>query len=385
LKEIRICEVIPQVPTAYCNVDHDGEPSASLINLNQAELMIHVYEVYEDAGEDLACPRCPDPRIEIAATQLSASGPDENNSSLDDISSLTDLQDAKVSQNRTLCSAAATNEFFLNPSSSPNSSPCSTKPPDKYPDKTREFPVYEFEQRSESNSTSDEIETLQYTRLPASKFEGLWEALILEPTNLAENTLYQIQSGFEMSFLNINPVVAPPPRITLFHGPPGTGKSTLCRAIAQKLAIRIGEGKLCWYSELNSNAIMSKYFGESPKALLRTFRTLRKVARSSHLLVVTVDEIESLALNRSGSESDGKTVQGDPGDALRAVNSLLTQLDMLRMNHANVFILATSNLVNQIDIAFMDRVDLVVPIEIPRCKGMVQTWGKFRLVHAHHN
>ena len=56
---------------------------------------------------------------------------------------------------------------------------------------------------------------------------------------------------------------------------------------------------------------------------------------------------------------------GEPSDAIRAVNAVLTNLDAIR-NNPNVMILTTSNLTNALDGAFMDRADIQVRRFSPR-------------------
>lgn len=59
-----------------------------------------------------------------------------------------------------------------------------------------------------------------------------------------------------------------------------------------------------------------------------------------------------------------KDSKNEPSDGLRVVNALLTQIDLLK-NHGNVLVLATSNLKNSIDDAFLDRADVTYFVDLP--------------------
>ncbi|KAL8961502.1 MAG: hypothetical protein Q9193_001950 [Seirophora villosa] len=69
-------------------------------------------------------------------------------------------------------------------------------------------------------------------------------------------------------------------------------------------------------------------------------------------LCVMVDEIESLAGRRQHSTSGN-----EPKDSMRAVNALLVALDRLG-RHPNVIVFCTSNLIDAIDSAILDRIDV---------------------------
>ncbi|GIQ86339.1 hypothetical protein KIPB_008178, partial [Kipferlia bialata] len=58
------------------------------------------------------------------------------------------------------------------------------------------------------------------------------------------------------------------------------------------------------------------------------------------------------------------TSGSEPSDAIRVVNAVLTQLDMLR-SLPNVLTLTTSNITRAVDPAFVDRADLVMTLTYP--------------------
>ena len=77
------------------------------------------------------------------------------------------------------------------------------------------------------------------------------------------------------------------------HGPPGTGKTSLCKALAQKLAIRFGhrfpQGLLI---EVNAHSLFSKWFSESGKLVAKLFAKITEMVEDPECLVfVLIDEV----------------------------------------------------------------------------------------------
>uniref|UniRef100_A0A7E4VST0 AAA domain-containing protein n=1 Tax=Panagrellus redivivus TaxID=6233 RepID=A0A7E4VST0_PANRE len=189
--------------------------------------------------------------------------------------------------------------------------------------------------------------------LPCKAFDDLWENLIFDD-NIKNELLSFVYALLKLSDRGANSNILSVNRMVLLHGPPGTGKTSLCKALAQRLAIRLSNRyKRSIFIEVNSHSLFSKWFAESGKLILKLFEQIEECANDPHQLVfVLIDEVESLTLGRTSSFKGN-----DPSDALRSVNAVLTQMDKIR-RFRNVLLLTTSNITDALDEAFVDRADV---------------------------
>jgi SpoVK/Ycf46/Vps4 family AAA+-type ATPase len=125
----------------------------------------------------------------------------------------------------------------------------------------------------------------------------------------------------------------------------GTGKTTICKGLAQKTFIRnadrFSSGMLL---EVNSHSLFSKWFSESGKLVMKLFSHISEIAEDEQcMVVVLIDEVESITASRGSAARSN-----EPGDAVRVVNAVLTSLDALK-RRPNVLVLCTSNLIASVD------------------------------------
>uniref|UniRef100_A0AAR2IR83 Pachytene checkpoint protein 2 homolog n=1 Tax=Pygocentrus nattereri TaxID=42514 RepID=A0AAR2IR83_PYGNA len=199
----------------------------------------------------------------------------------------------------------------------------------------------------------EELSAANHWLLPAAELHGIWESLIYEEA-IKTHLLDYVSTAIFFSDKNVDSNLVTWNRVVLLYGPPGTGKTSLCKALAQKLSIRMsGRYSYGQFVEINSHSLFSKWFSESGKLVTKMFQKIQELIDDKEALVfVLIDEVESLTAARNASQAGT-----EPSDAIRVVNSVLTQLDQIK-RYPNVVILTTSNVTEKIDLAFVDRADI---------------------------
>ncbi|KAI2503658.1 homologous recombination [Fragilaria crotonensis] len=216
-----------------------------------------------------------------------------------------------------------------------------------------------FEELAPTHDGDEFVPACENLTLPHRTLDGSWESLIFNST-MKMSLLHYAQSALLFSDMGVSNHVVNWNRLILLHGPPGTGKTSLCRALAHKLAIRLSHRfDTAQLLDIQSHSLFSKWFSTSGKLINRLFDLVKEMVQDNPktLVCVLLDEVESLAATRS-------ELGGDPADSMRAVNALLTCLNRLKA-FPNVLILATTNMTAKVDVAFCDRADLMLFVGNP--------------------
>lgn len=130
----------------------------------------------------------------------------------------------------------------------------------------------------------------------------------------------------------------------LFVGPPGTGKTSVARALSERLSIPFVEVKL--------SMITDQYLGETAKNIDRLFLLAKKL----NPCILFIDELDFVAKARTSDENAA---------IKRAVNTLLKAIDEISLVEHGVLLIAATNHPRMLDSAAWRRFDEIVHFPLP--------------------
>lgn len=195
--------------------------------------------------------------------------------------------------------------------------------------------------------------------LPDPAFQKAWDSIILPDgdkqrlARQAASTLIYRAAGVPFEDLPLH-------GITLLVGPPGTGKTTLARGLADRVAAAAQSLGSFVFIEVDPHSLMSSAHGRSQRAVEQLFSESIAITASAGPTVVLLDEVETLAADR------GKlSLETNPIDVHRAVDAVLTSVDRLGTEYPSLLFIATSNVPDVVDQAFTSRADYIYAFPLP--------------------
>lgn len=213
----------------------------------------------------------------------------------------------------------------------------------------------EFSSSSEGDDLPKGIQ--MRTALPNQELGALWDSIVLDES-IKDQLLSQAVLNFTIR-PQVSRSVLPLHGIILLVGAPGTGKTSLAKGLAHRVA-HVFNKRGFKLLEVDPHALTSSAMGKTQRAVTDLFSQSVSEAAMTGPTIVLLDEVETLAVDRSRL-----SMEANPIDIHRATDAVLVQLDLLAEKFPNLLFVATSNFPDAVDTAFTSRCDLVIEIPVP--------------------
>jgi proteasome regulatory subunit len=143
-----------------------------------------------------------------------------------------------------------------------------------------------------------------------------------------------------------------PPSGVLLHGPPGTGKTMLAKAVANETDAS--------FIKMAGSELVHKFIGEGAKLV----RDLFEVARENEPAVIFIDEIDAIASKRTDSKTSGDA------EVQRTMMQLLSEMDGFD-ERGEIRLIAATNRFDMLDEAILrpGRFDRLIEVPKPDVEG----------------
>ncbi len=148
------------------------------------------------------------------------------------------------------------------------------------------------------------------------------------------------------------------PKGILLTGPPGTGKTTIARCVAQAAGAA--------FFSASGSEFVAIYVGQGPKNVRELFAKARAALKQGYeKVIIFVDEIDALGTRKKGG-------LGGTSEYNNTINEFLTQMDGFAQD-PNIFIIGATNRPNHLDPALLrpGRFDRTIKIPLPNLENRI--------------
>jgi SpoVK/Ycf46/Vps4 family AAA+-type ATPase len=145
----------------------------------------------------------------------------------------------------------------------------------------------------------------------------------------------------------------------IFYGPPGTGKTMTALSLAKSMKKRV--------LSFDCSKILSKYVGESEQNVRKIFDTYRDLAlKTKSEPVLLLNEADQFLSARST----------DASGSAEKMHNQMQNIFLEQIEKFNGMLIATTNLLENIDSAFSRRFDYKIAFEKPTFSQRLDLWRK---------